>query len=78
MWWKLLLLAVVAALLIVAVIPFRTRAVKWDVYNEPPPQTWSIAEYLKAMYFTPSTLAVIALILIVAAALAFWIVRASN
>ena len=79
MWWKLAILTVVTVLLVVAVIPVRTHAVKWDIYNEPPPpQNWSLSGMLHAMYLTPTTVALIAGILIVAAATAFWIVRTAR
>jgi hypothetical protein len=77
MWWKLAILTFVTALLIVAVIPIRTHAVKWDVYNAPRPQTWSVVGYFKAIYFTPNTLIIIAVIVLVAAVLVVRIVRAS-
>jgi hypothetical protein len=78
MWWKLVILTLLTVVLIVSVIPIRTHAVKYDAYSEPPPQTWSFSALLQSMYVTPSTLALIVGILIVAAGVAFWIIRAAK
>ncbi len=75
MWWKLVLLVLVTGALILSVIPIRTHAVKWDVYNEPPPQAWSFAGLLRNVYVTPTTMALVGAILLVSAGVAFWIVR---
>jgi uncharacterized membrane protein len=78
MWWKLTVLALITVVLVVGVIPIRTHAVKYDTYNDPPPQTWFFSGLLHNMYFTPTTLALIAGILVVAVSLAFWIVRGAR
>ena len=78
MWWKLAVLSLVTVVLVVGVIPIRTQAVKYDVYNEPPPQTWSFSGLMHSAYFTPTTYALIAGILVVAAAVGFWIVRTAR
>jgi hypothetical protein len=78
MWWKLAVLALVTSALAVAVIPMRTHAVKYDPYNEPPPETWSFSGIFDSIYFTPTTVALIVGILAVAAAVAFYIVRGAR
>ena len=78
MWWKLAVLALITAVLVIGVIPIQTHAVKYDSYNELPRQTWFLNDLLHSMYFTPTILALIAGILVVAAAVAFWIVRTAR
>ncbi len=75
MWWKLLGLLVLTAVLVFAVIPIRTRAVIYDPVNEPPPERPSFGDLLSNMYLTPSTLLLIVFILAVASFVAFKVVR---
>jgi hypothetical protein len=75
MWWKLLGLLVLTATLVLAVIPIRTRAVAYDLINEPPPQRPSFGKLLSAMYLTPGTVLRILFILAAASFVAFKVVR---
>jgi hypothetical protein len=79
MWWKLtLLFFVTAVLVVIALPPIQTHAVKYDPYNEPPPQTWTIGGMLNAFNWTPTGIAMVITIVIGAACVAFWVVRASR
>jgi hypothetical protein len=78
MWRKLATLALVTIVLIVSVVSIRTHAVKYDMYSEPPPQTWSVGALLQAMYATPTTLAIIVVILVLAVGVALWIIRSAK
>lgn len=75
MWWKIVGLVVLTAVLIYAVIPIRTRAVIYDPVNEPPPAPVSFGDTLGAMYLTPGTAVLILLILAVAGFVAFKVLR---
>jgi hypothetical protein len=77
MWWKLTGLAVVTIALIVGVIPIRSRAVKFDLPPDahllPKPPRLSLAD----TNLTPGTIVLVAVILAIAAIIAFRTVRAS-
>lgn len=76
MWWKLVGLVVLTAVLIYAVIPVRTQVGVYDPMNEPPPANPSLADWLAApMYLTPDTVLLILLILAVASFVAFKVFR---
>ena len=77
MWWKLLLLGLVSLLLVFLVQPIRTHAVKIDL-----PQNGSLSSQrpalshiFSAMYVTPTSLAISALIIALAGYVAYRIVR---
>jgi hypothetical protein len=78
MWWKFTLLVLVTVVMVFSVIPIRTHAVRYEPYNDPPPQAWSFMGLLKSMYLTPTSIALIAGILLMAFAVAIWIVRSSR
>lgn len=75
MWWKLLGLVVLTAVLVFAVIPIRTRAIVYAPMNEPPPEPPSFGDLLSNMYLTPGTVLLIVFILAVASFVALKIVR---
>jgi|GEM_PF-4739109 len=78
MWWKLIALAAAAILAIIFIIPIRSHAVKYDIVPgepPPPPPGFSVRQMFENMYLTPGTYLLIAIILAVAAAVAFRIVR---
>lgn len=77
MWWKLGGLAVLTSVMILCVIPIRSHAVLIDPTNPPPPYKWTLSTAIHNMYFTPGTLALIALILLMAVFLGVRIVRGS-
>ena len=77
MWWKLGILLIITAGLIFSVIPIRTHAVLIDPTNPPPPTRWSLSFIISHMYVTPSTVALIGAILVLAGFIAFRIVRPS-
>ncbi len=78
MWWKLVALAVLTAVLVFAVIPVRTQALGYDPMNEPPPERGSFLDMLASMYLTPGSVLLIVLILAAAGLLAFNIVRGNR
>jgi len=78
MWWKLGILVLLTIVLVGSVIPIRTHAVGYDPVNQAPPQTWSLGALLRGIYFPPTTVALIAAILVAAVAIAFWIVRSAR
>jgi hypothetical protein len=78
MWWKLILLGLVTTLLVLAVQPIRTHAVKIEIPRDgtlPPQQPQSVLHILSNMYVTPTSLLISAAILVVGAYLAFRIIR---
>lgn len=81
MWWKLAALVTVTGLLIFALIPIRTHAVKYDIDRNasgPLPSTPSLSlrQMVENMYLTPGTVVLIVLIVAIAAYLALRIIRA--
>lgn len=75
MWWKLVGLAVLTAVLVFVVIPIRTHAVIYDPMTEPPLTSPSFGEMLGNMYLTPNAALLILIILTMAGFIAFKIVR---
>jgi hypothetical protein len=75
MWWKLGVLALSAALLILVVIPIRTHAVLYDPTTGLPPQRASVRSMLANMYLTPGTVAVIVVIVGIAGFVALKVIR---
>jgi len=73
MWWKLIGLILGTAVLISLVIPIRTHAVVFDPENPPPPQPFFPP--LSSLYFPPSTIALIGIILVIAVLIGVRIVR---
>ena len=79
MWWKLTLLVVATVLTILAVVPIRTHAVKVDITRDGtmpiyPPRP-GLGGVISNMYLTPSTVALITLILLLAGWFGYLIVR---
>ncbi len=75
MWWKLGILTVVTAGLIICVIPVRTHAALYGPANPPsPPSLWTM---VSNMYLTPGTAASIIVIIVVAVAIGVWITRSA-
>lgn len=77
MWWKLSILCIVTGGLILSIIPIRTHAVVVAADNPPPQTDWSLSTLVSNMYFTPGSLALIGLILVIAGYIGFRIVRGS-
>jgi hypothetical protein len=75
MWWKLVGLLVVTAVLIVSVIPFRTHAVAYDPMKDPPPPRPSFLSMFANMYLTPGTAVAILVILGLAGFVAMKVIR---
>jgi len=75
MWWKLSLLVIVTAVLISAVIPLRTHAVRIDPSN--PPSRPSFWDVIGSMHPTPVSGMLIAAIVAIAVLIGVKIVRAS-
>jgi hypothetical protein len=78
MWWKLLLLGLLTAFLVLAVQPFKTHAVKIEVPPNgqmPAQPSPSVLNWLSSMYVTPTSLAISALIIALAGYIAYRIVR---
>jgi len=78
MWWKLTLLTLITLVLVIAVQPIRTHVVTLEVQrNGPIPSVprQSFFDMFSAMYVTPGSLVISAVIIGVAAYLAFRIVR---
>lgn len=73
MWWKLVALSLITAVLIFSVIPIRTHAVLIDPAKPPP--KWTLSSMVASMYLTPGTVGMICILLAVAAYIAFRIVR---
>lgn len=76
MWWKLSVLAVVTTALVIALIPIRTHAVRYDPSN-PPPRP-SFAGFVGSMYLTPVSGLSIAFVLAVATFIALRIIRGQS
>lgn len=74
MWWKLGLLLLTTAALVVAVIPVQTHAVLYDPTKGPPPHE-SLRTMLGAMYLTPGTALLIVVIVALAAFIGLKVVR---
>ncbi|MGQ0659434.1 hypothetical protein [Sphingosinicella sp.] len=80
MWWKLSALAAATIVAITLIIPIRSRAVKYDIVpgeGSPPPSGFSLRQMVENMYLTPGTVILIAIVLSVAGAIAFRIIRAA-
>ena len=78
MWWKLTLIGMIALVLILAVQPIRTHAVKIDLPlngQVPQPSRPTIIDLLSNMYVTPANLLLSALIVGIAAYFAFRVIR---
>jgi hypothetical protein len=75
MWWKLSVLVIMTAVLISAVIPLRTHAVRFDPSNPPPRPT--IGDIIGSMHLTPGSGLLIAAIVAIAVLIGMKIVRAS-
>ena len=75
MWWKLTGLLLVTAILVVAIIPIRTHAERYDPITEPPPQQPSLLSLFGNMYLTPTGAIIILLILAVAGFVAVKVLR---
>jgi uncharacterized membrane protein len=75
MWWKLVGLFALTALLVFAVIPIRTHAVGYDPMAGPPPERPPFSQLFSNMYLTPATGVLILLILAVATFVALKVVR---
>ena len=73
MWWKLGGLVVLTAVLCLSVLPIRTHAVTYDPSK--PPKPWTFTHMLGSMYLTPTAGLLIAIIVAVAAFIAFKVVR---
>lgn len=74
MWWKLGLLTIATGLLIIVIIPIKTKAIIYDPLREPPPKP-TIGEMVQNMYLTPGTVIAIIFILAVATYIGWKIVR---
>jgi len=72
-WWKLGGLVVLTAVLCLLVLPIRTHAVISDPSN--PPKPWTFTDMLASMYLTPTAGLLIAVIVAVAAFVAFKVIR---
>jgi len=78
MWWKLALLGLIAAGLVIAVQPIRTHAEKIDIPPNgqlPAMPRHSLLDIFSAMYVTPTSLLMSAVIVAIAGYFAFKIVR---
>jgi hypothetical protein len=77
MWWKLLLLGLVSAVLVIAIQPIRTHAAKIDLSPQGglPAQRQGLLDVFSAMYVTPMSLVISGVILALAGYLAFRIIR---
>ena len=75
MWWRLAGLALGTAVLIFMVIPIRTHAVRVDLANPPPPPPLFSAFSFSNVYFPPSTIVLIGIILAGAVLIGARIVR---
>lgn len=74
MWWKLGLLLFVTVVLILCVIPIRTRATLIDPADPPARTRWTLSFIVSNMYLTPGTFALIGLLLSLAIFVGFRIV----
>lgn len=77
MWWKLTVLVIVTAGLIFCVIPVRTHAALFNPANPRPVPRWTLSSMVSNMYLTTGTAALICAIMVVAAYLAFRVVRSA-
>ncbi len=73
MWWKLSALLLVTLVIAFAVIPMRTHAVAYD--PDANQSGWSLSSMVGAMFLTPGTVAVLAIILAGSGFVAFQIIR---
>ena len=78
MWWKLTLLGLVTLALVIAVQPIRTHALKIEIPSNgqlPPVPRQGVLNMFSALYVTPTSLLISAVIVAIAGYLAFRIVR---
>jgi hypothetical protein len=78
MWWKLTLLGLVTFVLVIGVQPIRTHAVKVEIPPDgqlPQMPRHGLLDMFSAMYVTPTSLLISAVIVAIAGYLAFKIVR---
>lgn len=77
MWWKLTVLVLVTSGLIFCVIPVRTHAVLFDPANPRHVPRWTLSSTISNMHLTTGTAASICAIMVVAAYVAFRVVRSA-
>lgn len=77
MWWKLGILSIITAALILIIIPLRTHALLIDPANSPSPTKWTLSFMVSNMYLTPGTTGLICVLLAVASYIGFRIVRSA-
>jgi len=78
MWWKLGLLAFGTLAVILLLLPFRTHAVMYRPGIDPAPDvSLSFGRWVENLYLTSGTVVMICAVLLVAAGIAWRIVRAS-
>ena len=75
MWWKLTALIIVTVGLIFCIVPIRTHAALVDPGNPQPSTRWTLWSMVSSMYLTTGTVGLICAILVVAAYIAFRIIR---
>ena len=75
MWWKLVGLLFVTVILIVVVLPIRTHAVSYDVFNEQAPPRPSLLDAFGNMYLTPGSGIIILAIITAAGFVAMKVIR---
>lgn len=75
MWWKLGALLGLTAALVFMIIPIRSHIVVYDPAKESPPPPSSFWHMIGDMYLTPGTIMLIAVIMSLAAFVAFKVVR---
>ena len=75
MWWKLSILSLLTAALILCIIPVRTHAVLFDPAKPPEPTKWALSRMIANMYLTPGTVGMMCMLIALAAYVAFRIVR---
>jgi hypothetical protein len=79
MWWKLTLVGLVTIILVAfALPPIQTHAVLYHPEREPSPQTWSVGGFFKALQWTPTSMALVAAIVLGAVCAGYLIVRSSR
>lgn len=78
MWWKLGTLEIVTTGMIFSLIQIRTHAILIDPTSPPPPTSWSLSAFISHMDLTPSSIALIGVIVVLASNIAFRIVRGSQ
>jgi len=77
MWWKLSLLALITLVIVIVIQPVRTHAVKIDIpaNGHISPARYGLLDMLSAMYVTPTSLLISAVIVAIVGFLAFRIIR---